>query len=72
MMVDVRRKYAGVGAIELGLSFRAGQERAVAAMAVAIFQADAENDPAARPSVPQRLGRDGASSDDDAVEDAVA
>jgi cellulose synthase/poly-beta-1,6-N-acetylglucosamine synthase-like glycosyltransferase len=72
MMVEVRRKYAGVGATELGLSFTAGQERAVAAMAVAIFQADAENDPAARPSVPQRLARDGAPVDDAAVEDAVA
>ena len=72
MMVEVRRNYVGVGATEVGLSFSEGQERAVAAMVVAIFQADAENDPAARPSIPQRLPLDGGAIDDAAMEDAVA
>jgi cellulose synthase/poly-beta-1,6-N-acetylglucosamine synthase-like glycosyltransferase len=72
MMVEVRRNYVGVGATELGLSFSEGQERAVAAMVVAIFQADAEHDPAARSSTPKRLLLDGAAADDATREDAVA
>ncbi len=62
IMVDVRRRYTGDGAPELGLSFWEGQERAVAAMAVAIFHADAGNTLAERAPMTEDLVLDDAAA----------